>query len=86
MPHYYFDVGDGNHLAVDDDGFKLPNIACVQREATRSLVEIGRDAVRSPGYDGSINRRMAIEVRNESGPVLQVTFTFEVARLGGTLL
>ena len=39
MPHYYFDVRHGDHLTVDEEGFKLPNIAGVQYEATRSLVD-----------------------------------------------
>ena len=78
MPHYYFDVRHGDHLIVDEDGFKLPNIAGVQYEATRSLMELGQDAVRSAGYDACKTERMAIEVRNEAGPVLQANFTFEV--------
>jgi hypothetical protein len=78
MSHYYFDVRDGDHLALDEEGFSLPNMACVQYEATRSLVEMGRDAVRSAVYDASKTERMAIEVRNEAGPVLRVNFTFEV--------
>ena len=81
MPHYYFDVRHGDHLTVDEEGFKLPNIASVQYEATRSLVEMGRDAVRSSGYYASKTERMAIEVRNEAGPVLKVDFTFEVTTL-----
>ena len=78
MPHYYFDVRHGDHLTVDEDGFKLPDIAGVQYEATRSLVEMGRDAVRSAVYGAGKTERMAIEVRNEAGPVLRVNFTFEV--------
>ena len=70
-----------DHLTVDEEGFKLPNIAGVQYEATRSLVEMGRDAVRASGYDASKTERMAIEVRNEAGPVLKVDFTFKVTTL-----
>ena len=86
MPHYYFDVRHGDHLIVDEDGFKLPNIAGVQYQATRSLLELGRDAVLGMDRDAlrsNSNKieRMAIEVRNEAGPVLQVNFTFEVTDL-----
>jgi hypothetical protein len=42
---------------------------------------MGRDEVRSSGYDASKTERMAIEVRNEAGPVLKVDFTFEVTTL-----
>jgi hypothetical protein len=81
MPLYYFDVRNGDRLAIDQEGYMLPNIARVQYEAKRSLVDMGRDAVRSPTYDVSKIERLAIEVRNEAGPVLQVKLTFEVNTL-----
>jgi hypothetical protein len=80
MPRYYFDFRDGDDLSFDEEGMELSSIASVQEEAAKTLAEMARDSVRSPKYDGSKNRRMAVEVRNEGGPVLQVTFTFEVAR------
>ncbi|CUU18009.1 hypothetical protein CDS [Bradyrhizobium sp.] len=51
----------------------------MQEEAARSLADMARDAVRTPG-DGS--HQMSIEVRDDGGPVLQLKFTFEVERRG----
>jgi hypothetical protein len=79
MPRYYFDLRDGDDLAVDEEGMELRDIASVQEEAARSLADMARDAVRSPEYMRSQIHRMAIEVRDETGAVLQVKFTFEVA-------
>jgi hypothetical protein len=81
MPQHYFDVRDEDHLTVDKEGCELPSMVCARQEAARSLAEMARDAVRSARYEGSENQRMAIEVRNEAGHVLQVIFTFEVATL-----
>jgi hypothetical protein len=80
MPRYYFDLRDGEDLAVDEEGMELRDIATVQEEAARSLADMARDAVRSPAYMRGQIHRMAIEVRDKTGPVLQVKFTFEVAR------
>ena len=80
MTRYYFDLRDGDDLAVDEEGVELRDIATVQEEAARSLADVARDAVRRPEYLSGKNHRMAIEVRDQAGPVLQVKFTFEVAR------
>jgi hypothetical protein len=80
MVHYYFDVRDGGDLSVDDLGIELRDIEAVQMEAMQSLADMAWDAIRSQGYDGSRSRRMAIEVRDGSGPVLQARFTVEVER------
>ena len=79
MPHYYLDLRDEDNLAVDEEGLELRDVAAVQEEATTSLAEMA--AVRGPCYDGNRNHQMAIEVRDETGPVLQVNFTFAINRL-----
>ncbi|MBT1515451.1 hypothetical protein KIP88_33775 [Bradyrhizobium sp. SRL28] len=81
MPHYYLDLRDEDNLAVDEEGLELRDVAAVQEEATQSLAEMAGDAVRGPSYDGNRNHRMAIEVRDETGPVLQVNFSFAINRL-----
>ena len=78
MAHYYFDVRDGGDLSVDDLGMELRDIEAV--EAMRALGDMARDAIRSQEYDASQKRRMAIEVRDGSGPVLHARFTVEVER------
>jgi hypothetical protein len=80
MPHYYLDLRDEDDLAVDEEGLELRDVAAVQEEATQSLAEMAGDAVRGPSYDGNRNHQMAIEVRDETGPVLQVKFTFQINR------
>jgi hypothetical protein len=78
MRRYYFDLREGDDLAPDEEGLELPSIERVQEEAARSLADMARDAVRK-NHDGA-GQRMAIEVRDDDGPVLQVRFTFEIDR------
>jgi hypothetical protein len=79
MRRYYFDLRDEDG-DPRPEGMELPDLDAVQLEAACSLVETARDGVRektlrSPGH------QMAIEVRDENGPLLQVKFTFEARRL-----
>ncbi|QDP25446.1 DUF6894 family protein [Bradyrhizobium cosmicum] len=79
MPRYYFDLLDGDILAVDEEGVELPNLPAAQAEAARSLADMARDAVHDSM--AAVDRRdLAIEVRDADGPVMQVKFTFEVER------
>jgi hypothetical protein len=76
MPRFYFDLRDGDDLAVDEEGLELPDMSAVQAEAAISLADMARDAVHSdPLVSGG--HRMSIEVRDDVGPVMQVRFLFE---------
>ena len=75
---YYFDIREGDQFASDEEGFELSTIQAVQDAAARSLADMARDAVRNR-HDGA-GPQMAIEFRNDDGPVLNVRFTFEVDR------
>jgi hypothetical protein len=75
---YYFDLRAGGQIVVDDEGLELPSIERVQEEAARSLADMARDAVRKQGNGAA--QSMAIEVRDDIGPVMQVKFTFDVER------
>ena len=77
MARYYFDLRDGDQLAVDEEGMELPIMQAVQVEAARSLVDIAKHAIRTKAAT-ILGHRMAIEVRNESGAVLQAKFIFEL--------
>ena len=79
MARYYFDLLDDGNSAVDEEGLELSGLRAVQAEAAKALADMARDAVHSS--DGLTKRHMAIEVRDESGPVMQVRFNFEVERL-----
>ena len=72
MARYYFDLLDDGNSAVDEEGLELSNLRAVQVEAAKALADMARDAVHSS--DGLTRRQMAIEVRDESGPVMQVRF------------
>ena len=76
---YFFDIRDGDEIAVDDEGMVLATVQAVQEEAARTLAGIAQDAVYGSASQG-IGHHMAIEVRDDAGPVLQATFTFAVGR------
>lgn len=80
MARYYFDIRDGDDLAMDEEGLELLELQAVQAEAAKSLADVARDAVHSFSHAKG-GRRMAIEVRDASGPVMQVQFIFEVRKL-----
>jgi uncharacterized protein DUF6894 len=79
MKRYYFDLREGDTLAVDEEGLELPTLQAVQVEAARSLVDMARHAVWTKA-DTILDHRMVIEVRDEHGPVLQAKFSFELER------
>jgi Domain of unknown function (DUF6894) len=54
----------------------LRTMRAVQEEAARALSGIAYDAMR---LDGGERQHMAIEVRDEHGPVMEVKFSFEIA-------
>jgi hypothetical protein len=77
MALYYFDLRDGEELALDEEGLELRTMRAVQEEAARALSGIAYDAMR---LDGRQRQHMAIEVRDVHGPVMEVKFSFEIAR------
>ncbi|WP_426615786.1 DUF6894 family protein [Bradyrhizobium sp. McL0616] len=78
MKRYYFDIRSGEEIIPDEEGLELSTLEKAQEEAARSLADMARDAIRNEGSGQS--HLMAIEVRDDSGPVLDVKFTFEVDR------
>jgi hypothetical protein len=79
MPRYYFDMREGDEIATDDEGLELDSLQAVQEEAARSLADMARDAIsRHNGVQR--HRQMAIEVRDDIGPILRVAFTFTIDR------
>ena len=75
MPRYHFDLRDGDAFVLDEEGTELPDIESVQEEAALSLADMARNVERKHAH--SVGHRMAIEVRDESGPILKLQFTFE---------
>jgi uncharacterized protein DUF6894 len=79
MARYYFDMRDGDELALDEEGMELSEFREVQTEAAMSLADMARDTIRR--RRGQANRHhMAIEVRDKSGPVMQAKFTFDITK------
>jgi hypothetical protein len=78
MARYYFDMRDGKDLTADEEGMDLGAIAAVEEEAAFSLADMARGSVRK--YRSDTGHAMAIEVRDDNGPVLQAKFTFEISR------
>jgi hypothetical protein len=79
MKRYYFDLREGDTLAVDDDGLELPNLQAVQVEAARSLVDMARHAVWTKA-DTILDHRMGNRGPRRTRPVLQAKFSFELER------
>jgi hypothetical protein len=75
---YYFDLREGDDVAPDEEGMELTTLEAVQAEAARALADMARDAVRKEPNGAA--HHLAIDVRDDDGPVLQVKFTFAVER------
>jgi hypothetical protein len=74
MVRYYFDLHDGDAFVLDDDGLELLDIADAQMEAADFLADAAKDfSMRSLKPSG---HPMYIEVRDEDGPLLRVSFDF----------
>lgn len=63
MKRYYFDIRDGDEVAVDKEGLELPAIGHVQAEAARALADLATDVVQNDFRAGAA-RVLAIEVRD----------------------
>jgi hypothetical protein len=77
MPRYYFDLRDERGTALDEEGLELSSMRAVQAEAAKSLADMARDAIIAAPATG-VRQSMAIDVRDASGPVMHVTFSFAV--------
>jgi hypothetical protein len=69
---YFFDTRDNDEFVHDDVGVECSGLEAVKMEAARGLAELARDVL-----PGSSRRELAIEVRDDQGPVLIARMTFE---------
>jgi len=67
-----FDIRD-DQLVPDEEGMILPDIGAAQEEATRTLTDLVREAMRAESAGG-----MTIEVRSQHGPVLEASLTWRL--------
>jgi hypothetical protein len=73
MPRYYFDTRDNETFAIDEFGVELVSFERVKAEASQAMADFARDVL-----PGSEVRNLAIEVRDDAGPVLVVKLRFEI--------
>lgn len=73
MTRYFFDIRDGDSIAPDEEGLEFPHVEAAQEEAAHSLADLVRDKIRDQPYC-----HMAMEVRDEAGPVLEAKFVWEL--------
>lgn len=69
---YFFDTRDNGTFIQDDVGVDCADMDAVKTEAALSLAELARDVL-----PGSIERILAVEVRNGTRPILKDVLTFE---------
>ncbi len=69
MNRYFFDFRSGEIVSTDDEGRELPDMDCAHREALQALGDTIQDVV----LQGKSDQQFAVEVRDDLGPVLEVT-------------
>ena len=69
MSRFFFDFRVGDVISPDEDGIELNNVETAHQEALSSLV----DAIRDFATEGQIQQMFAVEVRDDLGPVLEIT-------------
>jgi hypothetical protein len=73
MRRYYFDIREGDKVAIDEEGKELPDVEAAQEEAARSLADLARDKVGCHPFC-----EVSIEVRDSEGPVVEAKFSWEL--------
>jgi hypothetical protein len=77
MAVYFFDFRLGDIVSIDEEGHELSDAEAAHNEAIGALADAIQDVVAM----GEADQDVAVEVRDELGPVLQVT-----ALLGSKIL
>jgi len=77
MPRYYFELMDGRGLLIDE-GLELPHADAALEEGVKALVAMVRNQ-RLKLNSASI-QALAINVRDDLGPVAQIGFSIKIAR------
>jgi hypothetical protein len=75
MGRYYFDIRDGDYFVPDEEGMELPTPEAAWGAAALSLADLAMDAVTMTGVE-LFRRQVAVEVRDDCGPVLTVRMAF----------
>ena len=72
MAQYFFDLRSGEIFSSDEDGIELADAGEAHAMALSALVDAARDAV----MEGTIDQHFSVEVRNGTGPVVEVGAVF----------
>lgn len=76
MPRYFFDTRDNDTFVTDDVGVEIDMFSHVKTMASDAMADLAKDVI-----PGSVVRNLAIEVRDESGPVLRVALRFGIEQV-----
>jgi hypothetical protein len=66
---YYFDFRTGDVLSQDEEGAELPDLEAAHKVALQAIAEAVQDGVLQDLPD----RSFLVEVRDELGPVLEIS-------------
>ena len=72
MAMYFFDFRANGVLSFDEEGCELPDADSAHWQAVGALADVVRDAVQ----EGSTEQSFGVQVRDNIGPVLEVTAVF----------
>lgn len=75
MKRFFFDVRDGQGLVTDEAGALMSGIEAAEEEAAQSLLDIVGERVGVRAW-----HQVAIEVRDDIGPVMTVTLQLHIER------
>lgn len=69
MATYFFDFRAGEVFSLDEEGEELADIG----EAHQTAAEVLADAIRTVILEGKAGQHFTVEVRDELGPVLELS-------------
>jgi hypothetical protein len=73
MARYYFDTRDNEKFAPDDVGIEVDGFERAKVLASEAMADFAKDVL-----PDSVVRTLAIEVRDDHGPVFRVVLRFEI--------
>lgn len=73
IPRYYFDIHNSSNIILDDQGIDLANGADARRLALELLGQTIME-----GSAGATLDQVAIEVRDETGPLLRASAAIQI--------
>ena len=78
MTRYYFDLEFAQDApSMDEEGMELPDASAAQAEATRTLCDVANQIL--AGGDQLV--MLAVNVRDDAGPVLSAGINFRIGRV-----